>query len=61
MYLFYLCFGEIDLGITIFILLYYVYCNLIIMYTVVPTYPLIQNPRFQLYAVYRGPKKKIGN
>jgi hypothetical protein len=26
--------------------------------TVVPPYPLIQYPRFQLSAVYRGPKKK---
>jgi hypothetical protein len=27
--------------------------------TVVPPYPLIKYPRFQLHAVYRGPKKKF--
>jgi hypothetical protein len=29
------------------------------MCKVLPPYPLIQYPRFQLYAVYRGPKKKF--
>jgi hypothetical protein len=34
-----------------------IYCSTSITYTVVPPYPLIQHPRFQLSAVYRGPPK----